>query len=488
MRISVLGLGYVGLVTAACAADMDNDVIGMDANPERIASLKAGRVPFYEPGLAEIVAENFVAGRLCVTADPSAAVIDADIVVVAVGTHDGNGGWQSKTLVDCLTATVGLIPDDAALVIRSTIPLELVPELPNLVRRLREEADRPAIPVLCNPEFTREGRAVQDFQHPDRIVIGVFDDPDGRGRDLMARFYAPIDAPKLLLDGTDALLSKLGANLFLATKISFANELASVCDAFGGRVEEVTRAMAYDARIGSGFLGAGVGFGGSCLPHQVTMMVKEAAEAGVQTPLLSAVDQVNHHQREALVTRLDRLLGGVDSRRIALLGLTFKPDTDDLRDAPSLGIAARLIEAGASVVAYDPMQAARERAAELLPGLRVVASVEDAVRGAEAAALVTEWPEFGRLDWERVGALMVRRIVVDGRNALPEAAVRAAGFRYTAFGRPDRVREHVATKMLERPGDARGARATAGAQTTRASQPSERRNGRRRLETPVVTA
>lgn len=449
MRISVLGLGYVGLVTAGCAAEWGNDVVGMDASLDRVASLKAGRVPFYEPGLNEIVAKNLGLRRLSVTADPAAAVADAEIVVVAVGTHDGNGGWQSKTLIDCLAATVGRIPDDAALVIRSTIPLDLLPELPGLVRRLRAEAGRPPLPVLCNPEFTREGRAVHDFQNPDRVVIGVFDDQNDRGLDRMAEFYAPIDAPKLLLDGTDAILSKLGANLFLATKISFANELATVCDAFGGRVEEVVRAMGYDSRIGAGFLRAGVGFGGSCLPHQVTMMVKEAEEAGIETPLLSAVEEVNRHQREAVVTRLDWLLGGLDGRRVALLGLTFKPDTDDLRDAPALEIAERLIADGAEVVAYDPMEGARDRSAQLVPGLAVVATVDEALREADAAALVTEWPEFSALDWERVADLMAGRVIVDGRNALPESAIRAAGFRYTAFGRPSRARQPAAAMVPE---------------------------------------
>jgi UDPglucose 6-dehydrogenase len=439
VRISVLGLGYVGLVTAACTAKWGNHVVGVDSDAERVRALEAGEVPIFEPNLSELVAEGLAAGRLRVGSDAVAAVVDADLVMVAVGTHDGNGGWQSKTLRGCLTTVVPHLGDDAVLVIRSTIPPGSLAQLHDDVRRLRLAAGRPPVALLCNPEFTREGSAVHDFLCPDRVVIGVLDDPDARGRERMAELYAPVDAPKLVLDGVDALLSKLGANLFLATKISFANELARLCDAFGARVEEVTRAMSYDTRIGGGFLRAGVGYGGSCLPNQVSMMAKDAAALGVPTPLLSAVKTVNERQRDALIDHLDRLLAGVDAKRIALLGLSFKPDTDDLRDAPSLDIAARLIRAGATVVAYDPMESARTKAARIVEGLEISASAAEACDGADAIALVTEWPEFSRLDWAATGARMRRRVVVDGRNALPEDAIRAAGFRYAAFGRPRRA-------------------------------------------------
>jgi UDPglucose 6-dehydrogenase len=435
MHISVIGLGYVGLVTAACAADWENEVVGFDADPDRQAALRAGRVPFHEPGLDQLVADGLQTGCLSIGSDPEAEVGRSDLVIVAVGTHDGNGGWQTRTLTDCLAKIVPHIADDGALVVRSTVPLQLLPALPGLVARIRAAAGRPPLPLLCNPEFTREGTAIDDFQHPDRVVIGVFSDPTGRGQELLTRFYDPVEAPKLVLNATDAAPSKLAANLFLATKISYANELASICDAFGGEVEEVTRAISYDKRIGGGFLKAGIGFGGSCLPHQVSMTVREAAEVGVDTPLFEAVERVNDGQREAFVERLASLLGSLSGRRIALLGLTFKPDTDDLRDAPSLEIARTLIDRGADVVAYDPMASARARAAGLIPDLDVVDSVREALRDAEAVGIVTEWPEFTNLDWGDVADEMSGRVVVDGRNALPVASLRDAGFRYAAFGR-----------------------------------------------------
>ncbi|HEX5014969.1 MAG TPA: UDP-glucose/GDP-mannose dehydrogenase family protein [Candidatus Limnocylindrales bacterium] len=435
MRIAVVGLGYVGLVTAACAADWDNDVVGLEADARRASTLRSGLVPFHEPGLDDLVRAGIASRRLVISADSTSAISNADLVIIAVGTHDGNGGWQTKTLTDCLEQLVPHIAEDAALVIRSTVPLRLLPELPGIVREIRAASGRPPVPFLCNPEFTREGQAVEDFRHPDRVVFGVFDDPTGAGQALLHELYAPVDAPKLVLDATDAALSKLAANLFLATKISFANELASLCDAFGAEIEEVTKAISFDKRIGGGFLKAGVGFGGSCLPHQVTMTVREAADAGVETPLFEAVDHVNEHQRQAFVDRLASFVGPLKGRRIALLGLTFKPDTDDLRDAPSLDIARRLIDQGAEVVAYDPMGAARIRAAQLVDGLVVADDVHDALRGADAAGIVTEWPEFRNLDWTQVAAEMNGRAVVDGRNTLPAAQLREAGLAYAAFGR-----------------------------------------------------
>jgi UDPglucose 6-dehydrogenase len=444
MRISVVGLGYVGLVTAACAAAWDNDVIGLDADPDRADALRGGQVPFHEPGLDALVSDGLASGRLTIGDDPIAAVAGSDLVIVAVGTHDGNGGWQTRTLTECLARLVPHVPDDAALVIRSTVPLQLLPELPDLVAELRAEAGRPPLPLLCNPEFTKEGTAVDDFRNPDRVVIGVFADPSGRGQRLLSDFYAPVDAPKLVLNATDAALSKLAANLFLATKISFANELAGICDAFGAEIEEVTRAIAFDKRIGGSFLKAGVGFGGSCLPHQVSMTVREAADAGVRTPLFEAVDRINHGQRQAFVERLERLLGSVEGRRIALLGLTFKPDTDDLRDAPSLDIARTLLARGASVVAYDPMASARRRASHLVPGLVAADSVHEALRDADGVGVVTEWPEFADLDWLAVAEEMTGRAIVDGRNSLPVARLRDAGFSYAAFGRSRQAASTIA--------------------------------------------
>ncbi len=436
MRVTVVGLGYVGLVTGACLAEWDHDVVGVDADPRRLGALREGRIPFHEPRLPELVADGIARGKLTFTDDLKAASASADMVVVAVGTHDGNGGWQTDTVRGALADIVPAMPDTSTLVVRSTLPPDFIRQLPALVASRRAAHGRSPIPVMLNPEFTREGRAVRDYQQPDRIVLGVVSDPDGHGESALRELYHTAAAPIVVMGAIDAAITKLGANLFLATKISFANELAEICDAFGADVATVVDGMSYDSRIGGSFLKAGVGFGGSCLPNQVSMTIRTAAQAGVDTPLLSAVDEVNHRRRTQVVERAASLLEGtVRGRRIALLGLTFKPDTDDLRDAPALTIAAELIEQGASVVAYDPMPTARERSATLVPGLEVVHAAGDAIADADAAILVTEWPEFVELDWAAAGATMSRRVLIDGRNVLSGERLAAAGFAYSSFGR-----------------------------------------------------
>jgi len=436
MRVTVVGLGYVGLVTGACLAAWGHEVIGVDADPRRLGSLRAGSLPFHEPGLDDLVAIETTSGRLRFTEDIRTATSSADIVIIAVGTHDGNGGWQSDTIRACLTAIAPFMADHATLVVRSTMPPDFVPSLGSLVNGLRASAGRPALAVMSNPEFTREGRAIRDYQEPERVILGVAADPDGRGEAALRALYHRVSAPIIVMDVMDAALSKLGANLFLATKISFANELADLCDAYGADVTAVVEGMSYDGRIGGSFLKAGVGFGGSCLPNQVTMTVRTGAAAGVDLPLLAAVERVNTRRREEVVERAVILLdGALRGRKVALLGLTFKPDTDDLRDAPSLDIARGFLDAGAHVSAYDPMPTARERAAAAVEGLDVVGAVTDALRDADIAVLVTEWREFGELDWAAVGATMRRRIIIDGRNVLSGERLADSGFVYSSFGR-----------------------------------------------------
>jgi UDPglucose 6-dehydrogenase len=446
MRVTVVGLGYVGLVTGACLAEWDHDVTGIDADPKRLGALREGRIPFHEPRLPELVADGISRGKLTFSDDLKAASAAAEMVIVAVGTHDGNGGWQTDTVRGALADIVPAMADDATLVVRSTLPPDFIRQLPALVAGRRTAHGRPSIPVMLNPEFTREGRAVRDYQQPDRIVLGVVSDPDGHGESALRELYHSAAAPIVVMGAIDAAITKLGANLFLATKISFANELAEICDAFGADVATVVDGMSYDSRIGGSFLRAGVGFGGSCLPNQVSMTIRTAAQVGVETPLLTAVDTVNHRRRSQVVQRAADLLDGtVRGRRVALLGLTFKPDTDDLRDAPALTIATELVEQGASVVAYDPMPTARERSAMLVPGLEVVQSASDAIAGADVAILVTEWPEFVDLDWGAVGETMRRQVLIDGRNVLSGERLAAAGFAYSSFGRgtivPDQAAE-----------------------------------------------
>jgi UDPglucose 6-dehydrogenase len=418
-------------------AEWGHDVTGLEADENRLSALREGRMPFHEPGLEELVRRHSETGRLTFSADRRAAVASAQVVVICVGTHDGSGGWQTRTIRDALGRIVPELSDDAVLVVRSTLPPAFLGELDRIVGQGRREAGREPIPVLINPEFTREGQAVTDFLHPDRVVIGVVTDPDERGQRALGRLYRQVESPMVLLTAADAVLAKLGSNLFLATKISFANELAALCEAFGADVEHVVDAMALDPRIGGSFLRAGVGFGGSCLPHQVSMTIRDADEVKVRTPLLAAVDSVNRSQRERFVARLAKLMDRpLRGSRIALLGLTFKPGTDDLREAPSLVIARILLDEGAEVIAFDPMPSARARAVVLVPGLQTSDSALGALEDADAAGLLTEWPEFTEIDWLAARPLMRRPVVVDGRNALVPAHMTAAGYRYASFGRP----------------------------------------------------
>ena len=437
MQISVIGLGYVGLVTAACLAQWKHKVTGIEADQAKLAALSAGQLPFHEPGLDEMVARHLDSGRLAFqdVSAMAAAVASADAVIVAVGTHDGNGGWQTETMRKALTSLVPHLRAGTPLIVRSTLPPEFVVQLDRVVAQLRGLPE-PDFPILLNPEFTQEGRAVADFMQPSRVICGVAYDPDGSGVAAVRAMYEETDSPFVEMPAIDASFAKLGSNLFLATKISFANELAALCDAHGARVDTVVDAMALDPRIGRAFLGAGAGFGGSCLPHQVTMTVKSARVAGLPTPLLAAVDEINHAQRAHLVGRVEALLSdGLGEARIALMGLTFKPDTDDLRDAPALTVATLLLERGASVVAYDPMEGARARAAEMISGLETVATIDDALTGADAAVFVTEWAEFRSIDWHAARKRMRNAVVVDGRNFLDDAAIVEHGFTYSAFGR-----------------------------------------------------
>ena len=438
MRIAVIGLGYVGLVTSACLAKWGHSVSGVEADRVRLRSLRSGSLPFHEPGLSDLVADVTAQRRLRFRSldELPAAVRHADAVIVAVGTHDGNGGWQTVTMTRTLAEIVPLLRGGTPLVIRSTLPPAYIASLSRTLQGLRDGEGLDPLPVLLNPEFTREGRAIEDFNAPDRVVLGIVDDPNGVGEAVLRTLYGAVLAPVLALPAIDAAFSKLASNLFLATKISFANELAQLCEEYGADVANVVTVMGLDPRIGGQFLQAGIGFGGSCLPHQVSMTVLASQDVGLRAPLLSAVDEINHQQRYRFADRLFRLAGeGADGVRIALLGLAFKPGTDDLRDAPSLTIAADLLARGATVTAYDPMPAARGRAPGLVPGLIVAASAEEAMAGVDAIGLVTEWPEFIQMDWAALGSMPRRPVVLDGRNALNAEALHRAGFTYEVFGR-----------------------------------------------------
>jgi UDPglucose 6-dehydrogenase len=424
--IGVIGTGYVGLVTAAGFAELGNEVWCIDIDEAKIAGLKEGRIPIWEPGLEELVQRH--RGRLHFSTDLADALEHARLLFVAVGTPPTYSGDADLSAV---RAVVTAMPpsDRHALVMKSTVP---VGTGDNIKRTFVEEGKAGFRYVSC-PEFLKEGTAVKDFLEPDRVVIG--DDGDWAG-DAVVSLYEPLGAPLVRTDIRSAEMVKLASNAFLATKISFINEIANVCEETGADVVEVARGMGLDDRIGPKFLQAGIGFGGSCFPKDVAALKQLAGNSGYHFQLLNSVIEVNELQKRRVLAKLHKHLGTLVGKEIALLGLAFKPNTDDMREASSLVLSARLNAAGARVRAYDPVAEAEAR--KLIQGVDFKASAADAVAGADAVVLVTEWPEFGDLDFQAVAGSMRGRLVVDGRNFLDPDAVSAAGLTYEGVGRPSR--------------------------------------------------
>jgi len=425
--IGVIGTGYVGLVTAAGFAELGSDVWCVDIDEAKVARLRAGEVPIYEPGLDALLARN--AERLHFSTSLAEALEHARLLFVAVGTPPTYSGDADLSAVN---AVIGAIPasNDHALVMKSTVPAGTGVA----VKRMFAEQGKDGLGYVSCPEFLKEGSAVKDFMHPDRVVIGDVGDWAG---DAVAELYAPLDAPLVRTDIASAEMVKLASNAFLATKISFINEIANVCEETGADVVEVARGMGLDDRIGPKFLQAGIGFGGSCFPKDVDALKQLAGNSGYHFQLLTAVIEVNELQKRRVIGKLHKHLGGLVGKRIALFGLAFKPNTDDMREASSLVLSARLNADGADVIAYDPV--AEEQARALVSGISFAESPLDAAHGADAVVLVTEWPEFLALDWSEVAATMSGNLVVDGRNALDQAVVRAAGLVYEGVGRGARV-------------------------------------------------
>jgi UDPglucose 6-dehydrogenase len=421
--IGVIGTGYVGLVTAAGFAELGSDVFCVDIDEEKIAALRRGEIPIYEPGLAEMVAAN--AGRMHFSTDIAEALERARLLFVAVGTpplYSGDADLSAVySVVDAMPPT-----DRHALVMKSTVPVGTGAA----IKRRFAETGKDGFRYVSCPEFLKEGSAVADFLKPDRVVVG--DDGDWAG-DAVVELYAPLDAPLVRTDIGSAEMVKLASNAFLATKISFINEIANVCEETGADVIEVARGMGLDDRIGPKFLQAGIGFGGSCFPKDVSALKQLAGNSGYHFQLLNAVIEVNELQKRRVMGKLQKHLGELVGKRIALLGLAFKPNTDDMRDASSLVLSARLQAAGAEVAVYDPV--AEHEARELIHGVRFAADALDCVRDADAVVLVTEWDEFRALDWSEVAGKMAGELVIDGRNALDPAALRAAGLVYEGVGR-----------------------------------------------------
>jgi UDPglucose 6-dehydrogenase len=421
--IGVVGTGYVGLVTAAGFAELGNEVWCIDIDADKIARLQRGEIPIWEPGLADLVAKH--RGRLHFSTDIADALEHARLLFVAVGTPPTYSGDPDLSAV---RAVVGAMPpsDRHALVMKSTVP---VGTGASIKRHFVEQGKGDFRYVSC-PEFLKEGSAVKDFLSPDRVVIG--DDGDWAG-DAVVELYAPLEAPLVRTDIESAEMVKLAANAFLATKISFINEIANVCEETGADVLEVARGMGLDDRIGPKFLQAGIGFGGSCFPKDVLGLKQLAGNSGYHFQLLNAVIEVNELQKRRVIGKLHKHLGTLVGKRVALLGLAFKPNTDDMREASSLVLGARLQSDGATVVAYDPV--AEEEARKLMSGMEFADDALSAVRDADAVVLVTEWGEFKELDFAAVAEAMAGDVVIDGRNALDPAAVKAAGLTYEGIGR-----------------------------------------------------
>ncbi len=421
--IGVIGTGYVGLVTAAGFAELGSEVWCVDIDAEKIERLRSGEVPIYEPGLEEMLKRN--GDRLRFSTDLGEALERARLLFVAVGTPPTYSGDADLSAV---YAVADAIPasERHALVMKSTVPCGTGAS----IQRVLKGQGKGALGYVSCPEFLKEGSAVTDFLHPDRVVVG--DSGDWAG-DAVVELYARLDAPLVRTDIASAEMVKLASNAFLATKISFINEIANVCEETGADVVEVARGMGLDDRIGPKFLQAGIGFGGSCFPKDVDALKQLAGNSGYHFQLLTAVIEVNELQKRRVIGKLHKHLGGLVGKRVALLGLAFKPNTDDMREASSLVLSARLNADGAVVAAYDPV--AEEQARKLVSGIRFADSAVDAARGADAVVLVTEWPEFVELEWKLLAEAMRGKLVVDGRNALDADAVRAAGLVYEGIGR-----------------------------------------------------
>jgi UDPglucose 6-dehydrogenase len=426
--IGVIGTGYVGLVTAAGFAELGNDVWCIDIDEAKIEGLKQGRIPIWEPGLEELVERN--RHRLHCSTNLTDALEHARLMFVAVGTPPTYSGDADLSAVH---AVVEAMPpsDRHALVMKSTVPVGTGAT----IKRLFDEQGKGGFRYVSCPEFLKEGSAIKDFLEPDRVVVG--DDGDWAG-DAVVELYAPLNAPLVRTDIKSAEMVKLASNAFLATKISFINEIANVCEETGADVLEVARGMGLDDRIGPKFLQAGIGFGGSCFPKDVTALKQLAGNSGYHFQLLNSVIEVNELQKRRVISKLEKHLGKLVDKKIALLGLAFKPNTDDMREASSLVLSSRLQAAGAHVRAYDPV--AEEEARKLIRGVSFKSTALDAIDGADAVVLVTEWPEFGELDLPEVAARMRGTLLVDGRNLLDPAAVRAARLIYEGIGRPAQKR------------------------------------------------
>jgi UDPglucose 6-dehydrogenase len=421
-RIGIFGAGYVGLVTGACLADLGHDVVVRDIVPEKVEALRAGRVPIYEPGLEELIAAN--RDRLAFTVDVREAIAEADFVFVCVDTPPMPSGDADLSRVWTVVEELPGLERPLTLVMKSTVPVGTGEK----VRAALDARGLSHVGYVSNPEFTAEGSAVRDFMRPDRIVVGAFEAADG---DAVERLHEGIEAELVRTDVASAEMIKMASNAFLSTRISFINEIANVCELVGADVIDVARGVGLDHRLGPHFLRPGVGFGGSCFPKDVSALKQLAGNAGYHFQLLAAVIEVNELQKRRIVQKLQKYLGSLRGTTIALLGLAFKPDTDDMREAPSIVLASRLLAEGAEVRGWDPVA----DATAVVPHLKQCATPLEAVAGADAAIIVTEWPQLADEDWPALAQAMRRPLLLDGRNFADPEEARRAGFVYEGMGR-----------------------------------------------------
>jgi UDPglucose 6-dehydrogenase len=432
MHIAVIGTGYVGLVTGACFAEFGVDVTCVDIDSEKIARLSAGEMPIYEPGLEQLVTKNMQSGRLRFTTDIKQAVEQALVIFLAVGTPAKSDGSPDLSSVEAAARSIAdHMNGYKVIVTKSTVPIGTGEYLRKFIRE--HQKSRLNFGIVSNPEFLREGAAINDFMRPDRVVLGSRDDEAiAIMRDLYRPLYL-IEAPFVLTSLEAAELTKYAANAFLATKISFINEIANLCESIGCDVHDVARAIGMDRRIGSKFLHPGPGFGGSCFPKDTEALASVARELGRDSMIVNAVIEVNRRQREAMVPKIEKLVGDLKGKTIAILGLAFKPETNDMREAPAIDIIIGLMERGARVQAYDPV--AMSEAADILPKVNYAADEYEAVTDADALVFVTEWNQFRALDMRRIRDLMRSPRIADLRNIYEPADMRELGFEYIGVGR-----------------------------------------------------
>ncbi|HTG37594.1 UDP-glucose/GDP-mannose dehydrogenase family protein [Sphingomonas sp.] len=433
MRIRMVGSGYVGLVSGACFADFGHDVICVDKDQSKIDALHAGRMPIYEPGLDELVARNVAAGRLRFSTDLADSVKDAEAVFIAVGTPSrrGDGHADLSYVYAAAEEIAGAITGFTVIVDKSTVPVGTGDEVERIIREANPQAD---FAVVSNPEFLREGAAIDDFKRPDRVVVGGDDE---RALEVMRQIYRPLTLNRSLvieMSRRGAELTKYAGNAFLATKITFINEIADLCEKVGADVQDVARGIGLDNRIGSKFLHAGPGYGGSCFPKDTLALLKTAQDHDAPQRIVEAVVAVNDNRKRAMGRKVIAAMGGdVRGKTVAILGLTFKPNTDDMRDSPAIAVIQTLQDAGATIRAFDPE--GTEQARKVLDNVEYCEGPYQAMEGADAVAIVTEWDAFRALDLNRVKSLLSAPVLVDLRNIYPRATVEAAGFTYHAVGR-----------------------------------------------------